>query len=314
ASATLTMDISNPNLSNHQPMNPLLALPDLKVRINAPEPDSPRANRGGPTVSDSAECSATPPGPNPAGPPAVKSVAARPPNWFASTHWSVVLAAAESHLPEGGTALEKLCRTYWKPLFAFARNLGHSEHDAQDLTQGFFEHFLARGYIRAADPRRGRFRSFLLTSFHHFTASEWAKAHAAKRGGSVAFVSLEELPADADFHFEHPAGLGPEAVYDRQWALRVFDLALSRLRDEFATAGKREQFSQLKPFLSRLGTGADYRCVADKCGISEGAIAVAVCRLRVRYGELLRAEIANTVASPDDIEDELELLRQFLIA
>lgn len=233
--------------------------------------------------------------------------------WFATTHWSVVLTAAESDLPAARNALEKLCHVYWKPLFVFARHLGQPEHDAQDLTQGFFEQFLAKGYIRAADPRRGRFRAFLLTSFRHFMAKEWAKACAAKRGGRLAFVSLEDLPPGANIQLAQSDARTPEAAYDRQWALRVFDLALSRLRKEFIETGKEDQFEQLKPFLSKLGASADYAPVASRWGLSEGAVAVAVRRLRVRYGQLLRDEIANTVADPRDIEDELELLRKSLI-
>lgn len=240
-----------------------------------------------------------------------QSVPASRGGWFASTHWSVVLAA-QGDLLSSSTALEKLCGTYWRPLYVFARRSAHNEHDAQDLTQAFFEQFLQKGYIRAADPRRGRFRSFLLTSFRHFLTKEWAKTRTAKRGAEFTFVSFEELTPAENGQLQHSCKLDPEAAYDHQWALRVFEVALGRLRTEFAQAGKQHQFDQLKTFLSRLGTNADYRVVADRCGMSEGAVAVAVRRLRVRYGELLRAEIANTVASPQDIEAELELLSKAL--
>src|SRR5262245_45116419 len=143
-------------------MNSLQARPHIKVWVRTPEVRSPKPRADASASCDSVEGGACPNSDFNAT-PAIKPASATQPNWFASTHWSVVLAAGESHLPDGGTALEELCRTYWKPLFAFARVLGHSEHDAQDLTQGFFEHFLQKGYIRAADPRRGRFRSFLLT-------------------------------------------------------------------------------------------------------------------------------------------------------
>lgn len=259
----------------------------------------------------------TDPGPAQAGPrdgaPAAAQPAAQAPGgWFASTHWSVVLAAAQGDPKTTAAALEKLCRAYWKPLFIYARRLGRSQHEAEDLTQGFFEQFLEKGYIRAVDPRRGRFRAFLLTSFRHFLANEWAKTRTAKRGGGVTFLSFEELTHGERAQMEPAAELAPEAVYDREWALRVFDLALSRLRDEFAEAGKAGQFEQLKPFLSRIGVGADYERAAERCAMSQGAVAVAVRRMRVRYGELLRAEIAHTVASPSDIEDELNLLRKAL--
>jgi RNA polymerase sigma-70 factor (ECF subfamily) len=224
----------------------------------------------------------------------------------------VVLAAAQGDLRSSVIALEKLCGTYWRPLYVFARRLGHTEHDAQDLTQAFFEQFLQKGYIRAADPRRGRFRSFLLTSFRHFLTKEWAKTRTAKRGAGLTFVSLDELTPGENAQLQQSSELDPEAAYDHQWALRVFDVALGRLRAEFAEAGKQEQFDQLKTFLSRLGTNADYRVVGDRCAMSEGAVAVAVRRMRVRYGELLRAEIANTVASPGDVEDELDLLTKAL--
>ena len=268
---------------------------------SSPTADSPDTGRSG-LISQQVEI------------PSTQSPAPGREAWFASTHWSVVLAASQGDLRASGVALEKLCNTYWKPLFVFARRLGHSEHDAQDLTQAFFEQFLEKGYIRAADPRRGRFRSFLLTSFRHFLAKEWAKARAAKRGGGLSFVSFEELTPGESAQLQHAGMLSPEAAYDRQWAMRVFDIALVRLRAEFAAAGKADQFDQLKKFLSCLGTQADYRAVAERCGTSAGGVAVAVRRLRVSYGQLLRAEIANTVARAEDVEDELRLLTNALTA
>ena len=214
--------------------------------------------------------------------------------------------------PEAPAALEKLCRIYWKPLFVFARQLGHNEHDAQDLTQGFFEQFLEKGYIRAADPHRGRFRTFLLTSFRHFIRSEWVKSRAAKRGGATIFVPWEDLAPSEQLDFEPVEALPAASAFDQQWAFGVFDAALARLRAEFVAAGKVDQFDQLKPFLSQLGNNADYTRAGEQSGMTAGAMAVAVRRLRVRYGELLRAEIADTVADAEDIEDELQVLRKAL--
>ena len=227
---------------------------------------------------------------------------------FVTTRWSTVLAAAG----DAPAALERLCQTYWKPLFVVAQRLGHSEHDAKDLTQAFFAQFLEKRYIRAADPQRGRFRTFLFTSFRHFIRSEWVKARAAKRGGANAFLPWEALSSAEQVQFE-PA-LPPEDMFDRQWAFSVFDRALALLRTEFTAAGKAEQFDHLKPFLSQLGNNADYVRVGEQSGMTPGAVAVAVRRLRVRYGELLRAEIADTVANPGDVEDELKVLKNALTA
>lgn len=229
---------------------------------------------------------------------------------FPNTHWSVVLAAAGGQTP---AALETLCRAYWKPLFVAARRLGHPEHDAQDLTQAFFEQFLEKGYIRAADPNRGRFRTFLFTSFKHFIRGEWVKTRAAKRGGGKSFVPWHSLSPAEEVHWEPPENLSVEAIFDHQWALSVFDAAMTQLREESVTAGKSEQFNHLKQFLSQLGTQADYARVAERCGITPGAVAVAVRRLRVRYGELLRAQVANTLANAEDIEDEIGVLKKSLI-
>jgi DNA-directed RNA polymerase specialized sigma24 family protein len=232
---------------------------------------------------------------------------------FCSTRWSVVLSAGRGDAAAARAALEKLCGAYWRPLFVFARRLGHGEPDAQDLTQAFFEQFLEKGYIRAADPHRGRFRTFLLTSFRHFLRGEWVKSRAAKRGGGATFVSWEELSAAEQVQVEPLDDRAVEAAYTEQWALKLFDGALARLREEFAAAGKAQQFDSLKPFLSQLGSSADYSRVAERCGTSEGAVAVAVRRLRVRYGELLRAEIADTVVSAEDVEGELQLLKRALM-
>ena len=223
---------------------------------------------------------------------------------FTTTHWSVVLAAAGDE----PAALERLCRTYWRPLYVVAQRLGHCQPDAQDLTQAFFEQFLQKGYIRAADPQRGRFRTFLFTSFRHFLRGEWVKRRALKRGGAARFLPWDTLSADEQTRFEPAWNLPAEAVFDREWALSVFERALAQLRDECAAAGRARQFDQLKPFLSQLGTQTDYARVGEQARMTPGAVAVAVRRLRVRYGELLRAEIAHTVAGPEEIEEEIRAL------
>jgi DNA-directed RNA polymerase specialized sigma24 family protein len=232
---------------------------------------------------------------------------------FNSTHWSVVLSAGSEASPASREALEKLCRAYWRPLQAFARRLGHSEHDAQDLTQGFFAHFLEKGYIRVADPERGRFRTFLLSSFQHFIQAEWIKARAAKRGGGHPLLSLDELSVAEQESVPQPVNeAAANAVFDRQWASEVFSLAIARLKNEFALAGKAGDFQELKCFLSQPGHKEAYALAANHLDTQPETIAVAVHRLRRRYGELLRAEIENTVSHADEVEDELRYLMEVI--
>jgi DNA-directed RNA polymerase specialized sigma24 family protein len=226
---------------------------------------------------------------------------------FATTHWSVVLAASASS-SESATALEELCRTYWYPLYAYVRRCGHSAHDAQDSTQAFFVDLFQKNYLRAADRERGRFRSFLLTALRHFLAHEWEKARAAKRGGGQVLLPLDEATAESCYQGELANSESPEILFDRAWALRVFEQALKALRQEFADRGKLDQFEQLKSYLTEEPGPGAYANLGAELQLSPNAVAVTVHRLRQRYGELVREAVAHTVAQPSLVEEELRYL------
>lgn len=227
---------------------------------------------------------------------------------FATTHWSQVLAACDAASPKGAEALERLCRSYWFPLYAYLRRKGYKTEDAQDLTQEFFARFLERKYLARADSRRGRFRSFLLASLQHFASHEWRRAQAKKRGGGCHLLPWEELSAEGHYQLEVADDLTPDKVFEQRWALALFQEALTRLAEEFAAAGKSEQFDGLKEFLSGEVADGAYAAVAERLGMRSGAVAVAVHRLRQRYAQLVREEIARTVASPTEIDDEMRYL------
>jgi RNA polymerase sigma factor (sigma-70 family) len=224
---------------------------------------------------------------------------------FASTRWSLVAAAGQARSPQSQAALETLCQLYWYPLYAYARRHLASAHDAQDLTQAFFAQLLEKDYLQAADPQRGKFRSFLLTAFKHFLSKERERANAQKRGGGRRLVSLDFEIAERRYHLEPVDHATPETVYERGWALAILEQTLARLRQELANAGKEKLFEYLKGALAGEGVQGSYARIAEELGISEQAVKVAVYRLRRRYQELLRAEIAQTVASPAEVEDEL---------
>ncbi|HLX71004.1 MAG TPA: RNA polymerase sigma factor [Verrucomicrobiae bacterium] len=228
---------------------------------------------------------------------------------FTPTHWSVVIAAA-GHTGSAGArdALEKLCRNYWVPIYAFVRRQGHSPHDAQDLTQEFFARLLEKNYLADADRAKGRFRSFLLASLKHFLANEWDKANAQKRGGGRVLISIDADAVETSFGAELAHELTAEKIFERRWALALLDQVLRRLREEYTRDGKQKQFEQLKQTLTEASRSVPYAEIATRLGTSEGAVRVAVHRLRQRYRELLRAEIADTVASPAEIEDEIRNL------
>ena len=228
---------------------------------------------------------------------------------FTPTHWSVVLAAAaHSDSASGRDALEKLCRNYWVPIYAFVRRQGHSPHDAQDLTQEFFARLLEKNYLADADRAKGRFRSFLLASLKHFLANEWDKANAQKRGGGRVLISIDADAVETSFGAELAHEITADKIFERRWALALLDQVLRRLRQEYTRDGKEKQFEQLKQTLTEASRSVPYAEIAARLGITEGAVKVAVHRLRQRYRELLRAEIADTVASPAEIEDEIRNL------
>lgn len=226
------------------------------------------------------------------------------PPWFVTTHWSVVVAAGGGDSTRARAALEKLCRNYWYPLYAFVRRLGHGAHDAEDLVQSFFAVCLEKNYLGAADQTKGRFRSFLLLALKRFLANEWDKARTLKRGGTQATISLDSLSAEQRYALEPAEQLTAEKLFERRWALTLLDQVLARLREEQMSAGKSAQFEQLKECITAAGRGTPYAELATQLGTSEGAIKVMVHRLRQRYRELLEGEIANTVSSPDEIDAE----------
>jgi RNA polymerase sigma factor (sigma-70 family) len=226
---------------------------------------------------------------------------------FSSTQWSTVLRAGGESSHEARQALEKLCNTYWYPLYAYVRRQGHAPADAQDLTQDFFARFLERKYVRLATPERGRFRTFLLTSLKNFLVNEWNKSNALKRGGGQQIISLDEEVAEERFAAE-PASQPPDALFDHRWATTLLDRALTRLREEAADGGKSGFFDQVQAFVWGGQETEGYAQAAERLAMTEGALRVAVHRLRQRFGELLRAEVAHTVATPAEVEEELRYL------
>ncbi len=227
---------------------------------------------------------------------------------FATTHWSVVLAAGDASSPEAQSALERLCRAYWYPLYAHVRRHGYSPEDAQDLTQEFFARLLTKHWLSTADRNRGRFRTFLLGAFSHFLANEWHRARCEKRGGGREQVSWDQAMAENRYLAEPADELTPEKIYQKRWAATLLEKVLSQLRAEHVAAGKDAFFEVAKDFLWGEKNTVPQAELAAEFGLSEGALRVAVHRLRRRYRELLRAEIAQTVASPDQVDEELREL------
>lgn len=227
---------------------------------------------------------------------------------FTTTHWSVVVAAGQPESPDATAALEKLCRTYWFPLYAYVRRRGYDVPDAQDLTQSFFARLIGRNLLAGVQPAGTRFRSFLLTALKNYLAHEWEKARAAKRGGGMAAFSLDELDAEGRYAQEAVTALTPDLLFERRWAETVLDQALARLRQEQSDAGKQTQFDALAGCL----TGAEHTQpraeLAERFGMTEAAVKMAVHRLRKRYAALLRQEVAQTVSRPAEIDDELRSL------
>ncbi len=230
------------------------------------------------------------------------------PGVFATTHWSVVVQAGEVESPQTSEALAQLCNTYWYALYVYVRRKGYAAHDAQDLTQEFFERLLARNYLGGVDRRKGKFRSFLLGALEHFLAKEWRRAHAQKRGGGHATFSLDEVDAENRYLLEPTHDLTPEKIYDRRWATTILKQAMSELQRDYETRHQSELFAKVESLLSPDGASGSYAEIATSLGMNEGALKVAVHRLRKRYGELIRAQIAQTVATPQEIEEELRYL------
>jgi RNA polymerase sigma-70 factor (ECF subfamily) len=225
---------------------------------------------------------------------------------FATTRWSVVLAAGVPNSPQASAALAVLCTEYWYPLYAFVRRKGFGAHEAQDLTQDFFVRLLNRNYLQAADRTRGRFRSFLLAAIQHFLSETNRWKRSRKRGGSHTVLSLDFAAAEGRYLNEPTDEATPERLYDRRWALTLLDRTMRRLAGEFELAGKSGLFALLKDCLVDTSTANSYREIGAAVGMSEGAVKVAAHRLRRRFRELLKEEISQTVATPADVEAELQ--------
>jgi RNA polymerase sigma-70 factor (ECF subfamily) len=232
---------------------------------------------------------------------------------FHSTQWGAVLTARGKDSSQARQALAELCRAYWYPLYAYIRRRGNNPTDAEDLTQGFFERLLAKDYLGDVTPGRGRFRSFLLTVLKHFLANEWDRAQTRKRGGGQTIVSLDAQDAEERYQFEPVERETPETLFEHRWALTILERVLARLRAEFVAGEKTGLFEQLKGFLSADLPHGSYAEVATRTGLKEGTVKVAVHRLRRRYGELLREQIADTVDDPREIEDEVRHLISVLV-
>jgi RNA polymerase sigma-70 factor (ECF subfamily) len=241
-----------------------------------------------------------------------KSGADSGPPSFATTHWSLIIAAQGDDSIPAGAALASLCETYWYPLYAFVRRRGHASHDAQDLTQAFFEKLLEKNYLGDVARERGKFRSFLLASLKHFLANEWHRSRAAKRGGGCPLISLDDDDAEKRYLREPADSMTAERLFERRWAMTVLDQVMARLREAMLADGKAELFDVLKNHLSGGGEILPFAEAGERLGISEGAARVAAHRLKKRYRELLREEIAQTVGSPAEIDDEIRYLVRVL--
>jgi RNA polymerase sigma factor (sigma-70 family) len=224
---------------------------------------------------------------------------------FMTTHWSVVLAAADASSPESDRALATLCEAYWYPLYAFVRRQGHAAHEAEDLTQEFFARILEKQYLDGVGPEKGRFRTFLLVCLRRFLANEWDRKRALKRGGGRAPLSIDFADADARYRLEPAHELTAERLFERRWALTLLEQVLASLAEEMRLSGKGELFDALKVYLAASSSAPPHIEMGKKLNMTEGAVKVAVHRLRGRYRRLLREEIAKTVGEEGDVEEEI---------
>ncbi len=225
-----------------------------------------------------------------------------------TTHWSVVLSARQPDSPQATEALETLCRTYWYPLYAFVRRQGCSPQDAQDLTQEFFARLLEKNYLKSAQEQKGKFRTFLLVALKRFLANDWDRRHAQKRGGFAPVISIDEAWAESRFAAEPVAEGQPDQQFDRQWAMTLLDQTMKRLEEEYVSTGRAKLFQALRGLLVKEASALPYAEVAAGLRLTEAAVKMAVHRLRGRYREILKEEIAATVSSPEEVEAEIQHL------
>jgi RNA polymerase sigma-70 factor (ECF subfamily) len=231
---------------------------------------------------------------------------------FATTHWSVVLAARDADSTCAREALSRLCQTYWYPLYAYARRCGNSPHDAQDLTQAFFAQILEENWVAKSDPQRGRFRSFLLSSMRHFMVNEWKKENRQKRGGGQTILSLNDDSAENRYQLEPMEKRTPEVLFERGWALSLLDSVLAKLEAEYRSEGKSDWMEVMRPALTSERGSINYAEIAKQLALTETTARVAVHRLRQQYRKMLRAEVAHTVAAPEEVDEELRHLFKVL--
>lgn len=238
----------------------------------------------------------------PAGPPGAAA--------FATTRWSMVLAAGQRAAPDAEAALAGLCEVYWVPLYEFARRRGYSAADAADATQSFFARLIEKDYLQSADPERGRFRAFLLTAFKRFLSHQRSHDHALKRGGGKQLLSLDHESVESQLNIEPADHRTPERLYERRWAIILLDRVLQLLEEEYLRKGRVDFFFLCRGSLTGLGIDDRYASIAATFDMTESAVKVAVHRMKIRYRELLRAEVAQTVANDADVDDELRMLMQ----
>ncbi|NQU09379.1 sigma-70 family RNA polymerase sigma factor [bacterium] len=231
----------------------------------------------------------------------------RPREYFATTHWTIVLTAGRRDTSRARDALAQLCQTYWYPLYAYVRRRGYSPQDAEDLTQGFFARLLELDSLAAVAREKGRFRAFLLASMNHYLADEWDRASAQKRDARRT-ISLDALDAETRYAREPVDTVTPERLFERRWALTLLETVLHRLKKEYEAAGKRELFQQLRFAITGDKNAVPYADLAARLGMTGEAVRVAVHRLRRRYRQVLREEIAQTVTSPEEVKEELRAL------
>ena len=224
---------------------------------------------------------------------------------FDATNWNLVAAAGDKENPDSSAALAELCEIYWYPLYAYARRRVQDDEAARDLTQGFFAELLERNYIAVADQERGKFRSFLLSGLQRYMNNQWERQRAQKRGGGRAPLSLDLDTAENGYKLEPADDRTPEDVFEETWATTLLGRADRRLRREMLESGKKDRFELLAPFVIGDGADAPYKQVAETLNLSEGAVKVAIHRMRKRFGDILRAEVADTVGHEDDVDEEL---------
>jgi RNA polymerase sigma-70 factor (ECF subfamily) len=239
---------------------------------------------------------------------AVSSFSPESAGQFSTTRWSVVLLAGREMSPESEAALEKLCRAYWPPVCVFARRKGWNQEDAKDLTQQFFAGLLQRKDFSDLDRRKGKFRTFLLAAFTHFLANEYDRASAQKRGGGRMILSLDQLPPEDFGGASAAAEVAPDTLYDVRWAQTILHAALRQLKEAMSKEDKLGQFDELKHFLTVNAAAGEYALIAPKIGVEASSVPVLVHRLRQRYRELVRAEVAQTVSTPLELEEEMRYL------